>query len=83
MNDLQEIGDLRPAPRTTPTLVLWMMMLVLFGGAALLAWTLPWALVGPTAVAVRLRSESAPKPSSSTPSHGAAASAAHRASSGD
>ena len=51
MRDLQEIDELRPAPRTTPTVVLWLMLSVVLGGAAVLAWTPPAALVGPMASA--------------------------------
>jgi hypothetical protein len=37
MSELQEIGDLRPAPRTTPIAVLWLMFLVVVGCACLFA----------------------------------------------
>ena len=78
MSDFQEIEDLRPAPRTTPTFVLWLMTLVVLGGGAFLAWTPPGAVVGPRASAVWLKSEAA-KPPTSRPSATVAASAASRA----
>jgi len=36
MNEFRNIEDLRPAPRPTPRLVLWLMLFVVLGGAALL-----------------------------------------------
>jgi len=82
MSDIQEIEDLRPAPRTTPAFVLWLMMLVVLGGAAFLAWTPPGAVVGPRASAVWLKSEAA-KASPSRPPAIAAASAAGRSATAD
>ena len=39
MIEFPDVGDLRPAPSNTPTAVLWLMLLVVVGGAAaLLAW---------------------------------------------
>ena len=38
MNDITPIEDLRPAPRTTPTAVLYAMFAVVFIGMALLIW---------------------------------------------
>ncbi|MDE2372343.1 MAG: hypothetical protein KGN16_25485 [Burkholderiales bacterium] len=36
MNDIQEPGNQRPAPRTTPIPILWLMAAVALGGAGLL-----------------------------------------------
>jgi hypothetical protein len=37
MDEIREIGDLRPAPRVTPVAVLWVMFAVGLGGVTLLA----------------------------------------------
>jgi hypothetical protein len=37
MDQIREIGDLRPAPRVTPVAVLWVMFAVGLGGVGLLA----------------------------------------------
>jgi hypothetical protein len=37
MEQIREIGDLRPAPRVTPVAVLWAMFAIGLGGMALLA----------------------------------------------
>jgi hypothetical protein len=37
MIEFPDVGDLRPAPRTTPTAVLWLMSVVVVGCAGLLA----------------------------------------------
>ena len=39
MNEVKEISDLRPAPRTTPTSLLWTMLVVVIGGVGLLIWS--------------------------------------------
>ncbi len=39
MNELQEIGDLRPAPRASTPAVLWTMFSVMAVGAGALLWT--------------------------------------------
>jgi hypothetical protein len=41
MSELQEISDLRPAPRTTPTPVLWLMLTAAVSGAGVLALPFP------------------------------------------
>jgi hypothetical protein len=41
MNDFKEISDLRPAPRQTPTSVLWAMAAAVLAGSAALVWSEP------------------------------------------
>jgi len=41
MNDFREISDLPPAPRQTPTSVLWVMAAVVLAGSAALVWSEP------------------------------------------
>jgi hypothetical protein len=41
MNDFREISDLPPAPRRTPTSVLWVMAAVVLAGSAAVVWSEP------------------------------------------
>lgn len=38
---MRELDELRPAPRRTPTAVLWLMGALVVGGSGLLVWTQP------------------------------------------
>lgn len=50
MDELRDIGDLRPAPRPTPPRVLWVMGVVAVGGIWFLATSLPETTGSLTAV---------------------------------
>ena len=39
MIEFSDLGDLRPAPRNTPSAVLWAMLTVAVGGLGALVWT--------------------------------------------
>jgi len=41
MSDFKELSDLSPAPRRTPTPVLWAMGAVVVAGSAALIWPVP------------------------------------------
>ena len=41
MSDFKEISDLSPAPRRTPTAVLWTMAAVVLAGSGALVWSVP------------------------------------------
>ncbi len=53
MNEIQELSDLRPAPGTTSTTALWMMLAVVCGGAAMLIWLPQDTEPGATAATAR------------------------------
>lgn len=50
MSEFKDFGDLRPAPRTTPLTVMWLMLAVVLGCMALLVWASPGTAGDDTAV---------------------------------
>jgi hypothetical protein len=68
MIDFPDIGDLRPAPRTTSTVVLWLMLLVVVGGAGVLIWPAARHEAGPAVSMARSQDPAQVAPASTRPS---------------
>jgi hypothetical protein len=54
MRDFQDISQLSPAPRRTPTSVLWVMTAVVVAGSVTLVWSEPAAHGSPASQSVAM-----------------------------
>lgn len=71
---MQELNELRPAPRRTPRAVLCLMAAVVVGGSVLLVWVPPTPAVGALASAAGSASRLAALPGPPVPASAAPAS---------
>ena len=71
---MQDLNELRPAPRRTPRAVLCVMTAVVVGGSGLLVWAPPRSAVGALASAAGSASRLAARPAPPMPASAAPAS---------